>query len=164
MARKIQLYLNDRLETIEVDENEILVDTLRERFGLCGTKEGCRTGDCGTCTILLDGTAVRSCLLLSCAVEGRHIVTIEGLGDAEHIHPIQQAFIDAGAVQCGFCIPGMVLAAKSLLDKNHHPTEQEIRVALSGNLCRCTGYEKIVRAVQLAEQYLFPRSIADDRN
>lgn len=156
MARPVQFFLNDRLETVEVDENEILIDTIRERFRLCGTKEGCRTGDCGTCTVLLDGRAVRSCLILTCAVEGKHITTIEGLGNATNVHPIQQAFIDVGAVQCGFCIPGMVLTAKSLLDENHHPTEHEIRIALSGNLCRCTGYEKIIQAVQLASQRMYP--------
>ncbi|NLZ66185.1 MAG: (2Fe-2S)-binding protein [Clostridiaceae bacterium] len=156
MARPVQFFLNDRLETVEVDENEILIDTIRERFRLCGTKEGCRTGDCGTCTVLLDGRAVRSCLILTCAVEGKHITTIEGLGNATNVHPIQQAFVDVGAVQCGFCIPGMVLTAKSLLDENHHPTEHEIRIALSGNLCRCTGYEKIIQAVQLASQRMYP--------
>ena len=111
---------------------------------------------CGTCTVLLDGRAVRSCLILTCAVEGKHITTIEGLGNATNVHPIQQAFVDVGAVQCGFCIPGMVLTAKSLLDENHHPTEHEIRIALSGNLCRCTGYEKIIQAVQLASQRMYP--------
>ncbi|MBQ5951861.1 MAG: (2Fe-2S)-binding protein [Lachnospiraceae bacterium] len=154
--REVHFILNGRPVSVTADENELLVDTIRGRFGLCGTKEGCRAGDCGTCTVLLEGTAVRSCLLLTCSVEGRHITTIEGLGDRDHIHPIQQAFIDAGAVQCGFCTPGMVLTAKALLDRNPHPGEREIRVALSGNLCRCTGYEKIIKAVQLASQRMDP--------
>lgn len=155
MSRCVHFELNGSPVSAEVEETEILLDTLRIRFGLTGLKEGCRTGDCGTCTVLINGNAVRSCLTLTCSVENKHITTIEGLGDATHIHPIQQAFIDAGAVQCGFCIPGMVLTAKALLDKNHHPSEGEIRTALSGNLCRCTGYEKIIKAVQLSSQRMY---------
>ena len=141
MSRKIQFCLNDRIVSAEVEETEILSDTLRNHFGMIGLKEGCKTGDCGTCTVLLNGNAVRSCLILTCSI----------------VHPIQQAFIDAGAVQCGFCIPGMVLTAKALLDRNHYPSEEEIRVALSGNLCRCTGYEKIVKAVLLASQRMYTK-------
>ena len=157
MSRKIQFCLNDRIVSAEVEETEILSDTLRNHFGMIGLKEGCKTGDCGTCTVLLNGNAVRSCLILTCSIEGKNITTIEGLGDARHVHPIQQAFIDAGAVQCGFCIPGMVLTAKALLDRNHYPSEEEIRVALSGNLCRCTGYAKIVKAVLLASQRMYTK-------
>ena len=135
-----------------VNETEVLVDTLRERFYLTGTKKGCGTGDCGACTVLLDGDAVRSCILLTAMVEGRSVTTIEGVGSIEHPHVVQQAFVDASAVQCGFCTPGMVLTTIALLNRNPDPSEDEIRTALSGNLCRCTGYQKIVKAVQLAAE------------
>ncbi len=132
-----------------VDATEILVDTLRMRFGLTGTKKACGTGDCGACTVLVNGVAVRSCTYLTCMADGKEITTIEGIGK-DALHPVQQAFIDVGAVQCGYCIPGMVLTACALLRENPSPTPGEVREALSGNLCRCTGYQKIVEAVLLA--------------
>ena len=127
------------------------MEVLREDFGLTGAKNACGgEGECGACTVLLDGEAVNSCLVLISQVEGRSVLTIEGLSPEGVPHPIQQAFIEAGAVQCGFCTPGMVLAAKALLDTHPHPDEEQIRSALSGNLCRCTGYTKIIAAVKLA--------------
>jgi carbon-monoxide dehydrogenase small subunit len=150
----ITFTLNEKTVSVAVDAKEILIDTLRESFGLTGTKKACGTGDCGACTVLIDGKAVRSCILLTPMVAGKKVLTIEGLGDEEHIHPIQQAFVDAGAVQCGYCMPGMILTAKALLDKNPKPSADEIKEAISGNLCRCTGYTKIVRAIEQSSQEL----------
>jgi len=127
-----------------------LLDVLREELDLTGTKEGCGQGECGACTVLLEGEAVNACLVLVGQVEGKRIETIEGLAQGSILHPLQQAFIDEGAVQCGYCTPGMVLAAKALLAENPTPTEAEIRVAIAGNLCRCTGYTKIIKAIQSA--------------
>ena len=148
----VSFILNGKPVRCEVPAEETLVDTIRNRFRLTGTKKGCGTGDCGSCTVLLDGTAVRSCTLLTGMVEGRSITTIEGVGTMDHLHPVQQAFVDVNAIQCGYCIPGMVLTAIALLRENPDPTEEEIRVAISGNLCRCTGYQKIVEAIQLAAE------------
>ena len=148
----VDFILNGKNVSVDVEADEVLVDTLREKLMLTGTKKGCGTGDCGTCTVLLDGEAVRSCILLTAMVEGRKVTTIEGVGSVDNLHPVQQAFIDSSAVQCGFCTPGMVLTSIALLNKNPNPTEEEIRTALSGNLCRCTGYEKIVKAVRLAAE------------
>ena len=148
MAYAISFTLNNKPVNIEVEAKEILVDTLRERLGLTGTKKSCGTGDCGACTVLLNGRAVRACTLLTAMVDGKEVLTIEGLGNEENIHPIQQAFVDEGAIQCGYCTPGMILATKALLDRTPNPTTEEIKEALSGNLCRCTGYEKIIRAVE----------------
>lgn len=142
--------LNGKPVSCDVPAEETLVDTLRQRFQLTGTKKGCGTGDCGSCTVLLDGEAVRSCTLLTGMVNGRSVTTIEGVGTRDALHPVQQAFVDVNAIQCGFCIPGMVLTAIALLAKNQDPSEEDIRVAISGNLCRCTGYQKIVEAVALA--------------
>ncbi len=130
--------------------DESLLDVLRDRVGLTGVKEGCGTGDCGACSITLDGTLVCSCLVLAAEAEGRKITTIEGMADGEKLHPLQRQFIDNAALQCGICTPGFLIAAKALLDDNPDPTVEEIRYALAGNLCRCTGYDKIVRAVQAA--------------
>jgi len=149
---EVHFRLNGRPVSCLVEADEVLVDTIRQRFGLTGTKKACGTGDCGACTVLLNGEAVRSCILLTAMVEGKEVTTIEGVGTAAALHPVQQAYIDAGAVQCGFCTPGMVLTSIALLSRNPNPSEEEIRVALSGNLCRCTGYEKIVQAVQLAAE------------
>ena len=149
---QVNFCLNGRDVSCSVDAKEILTDTIRNRFGLTGTKKACGTGDCGACTVLLDGIAVRSCITLTAMVDGHEVTTIEGVGTADQSHPVQQAYIDAGAVQCGFCTPGMVLTSIALLRVNPHPTEEEIRRALSGNLCRCTGYEKIIQAVQLAAE------------
>lgn len=130
--------------------DETLLDTLRNRAGLTGAKEGCGTGDCGACSIMLDGELVCSCLVLGVEAEGRAIETVEGMSDGENLHPLQRQFIDNAALQCGICTPGFLVAAKALLDRNPDPTVEEIRYALAGNLCRCTGYDKIVRAVQAA--------------
>lgn len=146
----VHFILNGKAVCCDVPADEVLVDTLRNYFRLTGTKKACGTGDCGACTVLLDGTAIRSCIFLTAMAEGHEITTIEGVGSMIKPHPVQQAFVDAGAVQCGYCTPGMVLTTIALLKKNPAPTEDEIRVALSGNLCRCTGYEKIVEAVKLS--------------
>ena len=130
--------------------DEILLNALRDRLGLTGAKEGCGTGDCGACSITLDGRLVCSCLVLGVEAEGRDITTVEGMANGSELHPLQQQFIDNAALQCGICTPGFLVAAKTLLDRNQNPTEKEIRYALAGNLCRCTGYDKIVRAVQAA--------------
>jgi carbon-monoxide dehydrogenase small subunit len=132
----------------EVDET--LLDVLRDRLGLTGSKEGCGTGDCGACSVTLDGRVVCSCLVLGAEVEGREIGTVEGIADGDTLHPLQQKFIEFAALQCGICTPGFLVAAKALLERNPNPTETEIRFGLAGNLCRCTGYDKIVRAVQAA--------------
>jgi aerobic carbon-monoxide dehydrogenase small subunit len=130
--------------------DESLLDVLRNRVGLTGAKEGCGTGDCGACSVILDGQLVCSCLVLGAEMDGKSLETIEGLANGEKLHPLQQQFIDHAALQCGVCTPGFLMAAKALLKKNPDPTEEEIRYGLAGNLCRCTGYDKIVRAVQAA--------------
>ena len=147
MTKQIRLLVNGARHQIEVEPRETLLEVLRERLSLTGTKEGCGTGDCGACTVLLDGKPVTSCLVLAVSVEEKEIVTIEGLSGNGDLHPIQQAFVDHGAIQCGFCTPGMVLSAKALLDKNPRPSKREVREAIAGNLCRCTGYEKIIEAI-----------------
>ncbi len=126
---------------------ETLLDVLRDRLGLTGTKEGCGTGDCGSCSVTLDGRLVCACLVMGAEAEGRQIGTVEGLADGETLHPLQRKFLEHAALQCGICTPGFLVAAKSLLEKNPDPTEEEVRYWLAGNLCRCTGYDKIVRAV-----------------
>lgn len=126
---------------------ETLLDVLRDRLGLTGTKEGCGTGDCGACSVTLDGRLVCACLVMGAEAEGRQIGTIEGMADGETLHPLQQKFLDHAALQCGICTPGFLVAAKALLEKNDNPTEEEVRYWLAGNLCRCTGYDKIIRAV-----------------
>jgi carbon-monoxide dehydrogenase small subunit len=130
--------------------DEPLLDVLRNRLGLTGAKEGCGTGDCGACSVILDGRLVCSCLVLGAEMNGKSLQTIEGMADGDKLHPLQQQFIDNAALQCGVCTPGFLMAAKALLAKNPDPTEEEIRFGLAGNLCRCTGYDKIVRAVQAA--------------
>ena len=127
--------------------NETLLEVLRDELGLTGTKEGCSTGDCGACSVMLDDRLVCSCLVLAAEAEGREIDTIEGVADGENLHPLQQKFLEHAALQCGICTPGFIVAAKALLEKNPEPTETEVRYWLAGNLCRCTGYDKIVRAV-----------------
>lgn len=148
MKRLITLSVNGREYEIAVEPNRTLTQALREDLGLLGTKEGCGVGDCGACTVIMDGAPVNSCLVLAVQAGGSRITTIEGVAEGDRLHPIQQAFVDFGAIQCGFCTPGMVLTAKDLLEKNPDPTEHQIREGLSGNLCRCTGYQKIVEAVQ----------------
>ena len=136
----------DDLEFV-CEPDETLLDALRDRVGLTGVKEGCGTGDCGACTITLDGALVCSCLVLGAEAQDRSIETVEGMADGDKLHPLQQKFLEHAALQCGICTPGFLVAAKSLLEKNPDPTEEEVRYALAGNLCRCTGYDKIVRAV-----------------
>ena len=150
MKRIITLTVNDETREIAVEPNQTLSDVLRVELGLTGTKQGCGTGDCGSCTVILDGKPVNSCLVLALEANGGRVLTIEALETPDGLHPVQQAFVDKGAVQCGFCTPGMILTAKSLLESNPRPTELEIRKAISGNLCRCTGYQKIVEAIQEA--------------
>lgn len=152
----IELTINGERHQVMVEPQWTLLQVLRGELGLSGTKENCLEAECGVCTVLLDGKAVNSCILLARQCQGRTITTIEGLGDPEHLHPLQAAFIECGAVQCGYCIPGMILTAKSFLDecRGRQPTESEIRDALSGTLCRCTGYQKIVDAVALAARRL----------
>ena len=128
------------------------MDLIRQDLGLTGTKKGCGTGDCGSCTIILDGSAVKSCLILAVEVDGSEILTIEGLQSGGKLHPLQEAFIQYGAIQCGFCSPGMMMTAKAFLDRCPEPTEEEVKMALSGNLCRCTGYRKIIEAVLAVAQ------------
>jgi carbon-monoxide dehydrogenase small subunit len=132
------------------DGRETLLDALRNHLGLIGAKEGCGTGDCGACSVMLDGELVCSCLVLGAEAEGRTIETVEGMADGDKLHPLQKRFLDHAALQCGVCTPGFLVAAKALLDRKDNPTESEIRYALAGNLCRCTGYDKIVRAVRAA--------------
>ena len=148
METTIQITLNGAKKTIETQTHRLLLDLLRDEIGLTGTKEGCGTGDCGACTVYLDGKPVNSCLVLSGELDGAEIATIEGLKLGEAYHPIQAAFIEKGGAQCGYCTPGMLMMSKALLEENIDPTEEEIRFALSGNLCRCTGYAKIIDAVQ----------------
>ena len=147
MKQRISLNVNDVQRDVLVEPYQTLVEVLRDTLGLTGTKHGCGRGNCGTCTVLMDGKAVNSCLLLAVDAIGHAIVTIEGLTQDGRLHPIQQAFITHGAVQCGFCTPGLIITAKALLDENPNPTEQEVRTAITGNLCRCTGYHKVVQAI-----------------
>ncbi|MGH7826897.1 MAG: (2Fe-2S)-binding protein [Candidatus Binatia bacterium] len=158
MKKRIQFTLNGKATTLEVPNHRLLLDLLRDEIGLTGTKEGCGTGDCGACTVYLNGQPVNSCLVLSGELDGAEIITIEGLKIAAELHPIQKAFIQEGGAQCGYCTPGMLMMSKALLDENPNPTEEEIRYALSGNLCRCTGYAKIVQAVQDAAAQLRAKS------
>lgn len=148
MAREINIKINGKLHRLEVEPNRILSDLLREDLGLTGTKKSCEIGVCGSCTVLLDGKAVNSCLVLAVDCHNREITTIEGLSTGKKLHKLQEAFVEKGAIQCGFCTPGMILSSKALLDENPSPSEQEIRRAIAGNLCRCTGYAKIVEAVK----------------
>jgi carbon-monoxide dehydrogenase small subunit len=149
IEREIELKVNGSAVRVLVKPQDLLVDVLRDRLGLIGTKKGCGTGECGACTVLLDGRPVNACLILALRAQNKEILTIEGLGSPQNLHPLQESFIERGAVQCGFCAPGMLLAAKALLDQNPHPTEPEIRQAIAGNICRCTGYAKIVQAIEV---------------
>jgi carbon-monoxide dehydrogenase small subunit len=146
--KKIKVTLNGKKTDLEVPAHRLLLDLLRDEIGLTGTKEGCGTGDCGACTVLLNGKPVNSCLIFSGELDGADIVTIEGLKIGPELHPVQRAFIQDGGVQCGYCTSGMLMMSKALLDENPDPGEEEIRFAISGNLCRCTGYAKIVKAIQ----------------
>jgi len=147
---RIKLHVNGRAVSCDVDPSMRLLDLLREELHLTGTKEGCGEGECGACTVLLDGQPVNSCLLLAPQADGKTVLTVEGLSSGQTLHPVQQAFVDKGAVQCGFCTPGFILSAVALLEANPSPSDEEILTALEGNLCRCTGYTKIVEAVRYA--------------
>ena len=147
----ITLTINGVRKTVQIEPGEKLLELLR-RAGVMGVKKGCGSGDCGACAVLLDGRAVNSCLVFAAKADGREVVTVEGLSEGGRLHPIQEAFLVEGAVQCGYCTPGMVISAFDLLSRNPDPTEDEIRQALSGNLCRCTGYVKQIRAVQCAAE------------
>ncbi len=150
MKKPIELTVNDELMQVEVEPQTTLLELIRDGLHLTGTKEGCGMGDCGTCIVLVDGKPVNSCLMLAADARGRSVTTIEGLAKGAELHPLQQSFIDQGAVQCGFCSPAMILSAKALLDEDPHPTEETIKRALSGVLCRCGSYKKIIAAVQAA--------------
>lgn len=154
MKKLINLTINDRTYEVAVEPNQTLLDVLRYQLGMTGTKKGCEMGDCGSCTVILDGKPVNSCLVLAMQATGRDIRTIEGLATENGLHPIQKAFVEKQGIQCGFCTSGMILSAKSLLDRNAAPSELEIRKAISGNLCRCTGYQKIIESIQTAGEAL----------
>ncbi|PNE18124.1 (2Fe-2S)-binding protein [Mesotoga sp. Brook.08.YT.4.2.5.1] len=151
---KISFILNNEKHTQEVREDMRLLDFLRDEMGLTGTKEGCGEGECGACTVIIDGKAVNSCLVLVPEIDGSEVVTIEGLSRSGELDPIQQTFIDEGAVQCGFCTPGMIMSAKALLDRNSAPSDEDIMEAIEGNLCRCTGYYKIIQAIRKSAESL----------
>ena len=151
MGKEIATFVvNGQEYEVIIEPHMLLIDVIRDKLGLTGTKYSCGAGDCGACTVLIDGKPSFSCLTLAVTAKGKSILTIEGLAGADGLHPIQQAFVDQGAVQCGFCTPGMILSAKALLDENPEPTREEIESALAGNLCRCTGYVKILDAVESA--------------
>jgi carbon-monoxide dehydrogenase small subunit len=152
MKKLIELHVNGEAHSLAVKPNDTLLDALRDHLGLVGTKEGCSVGECGACTVLMNGRAVLSCLALALDAVGMEITTIEGVSQAEALDPIQQAFVDHGAVQCGFCTPGMILTAKELLTRQKKPSVEQIQKAISGNFCRCTGYTKIVEAIQSASK------------
>lgn len=159
----IELKVNGELHQVSVKPVETLLDVLREHLFLTGTKKGCDSGKCGVCTVLLDGKAVKSCLTLAVKAHGREITTIEGLARGEELHPLQQSFIDNNALQCGFCTPGMILAGKSLLDENPNPTRQDVKNAITGNLCRCTGYTSIIDAILAAAKMSAGHDPASER-
>ena len=148
MKKMICLTINGKEYELAVSPNMTLADLLRQELLLTGTKKGCELGECGTCTVIMNGRSVNSCLVLAVQASGKDIITVEGLETEQGLHPLQKKFIENGAIQCGFCTPGMLLSAKTLLDKNPKPSEQEIRTAISGNLCRCTGYQKIVESIK----------------
>ena len=147
MKQPMRFTINGEIYEDEIDVRRTLLEVLRENFGLTGTKKGCNEGECGTCTVLLDGKPVASCLVLAVEAQGKSIETVEGLAQSGELHPLQQAFVEHGAFQCGFCTPGVLMAAKGLLDENPNPSEVEVRRAIAGNLCRCTGYNKYVEAI-----------------
>ena len=149
---KVYINVNGVNYDKDIDPSLRLIDFLREELKLKGTKEGCGEGECGACTVIVEGKTINSCLMLASSVDGKNVITIEGVSDNNKLHPIQEAFMEVGAVQCGYCTPGMILSAKALLDKNPNANEEEIKSSLSGNLCRCTGYKKIIQAVILAEE------------
>jgi carbon-monoxide dehydrogenase small subunit len=150
--KQVRLLVNGTPYELDLEAWETLVDVLRNDLGLTGTKEGCGLGECGACTIIMDGKAVNSCLVLAAEADGKHITTIEGLADGDELHPIQEAFVECGGLQCGFCTPGMIMSTKALLDENPNPSEEEIRRGIAGNICRCTGYAKIIESIKAAAE------------
>jgi carbon-monoxide dehydrogenase small subunit len=150
MKQMMKFRINRVPYEVEVDHRRTLLEVLREDLGLVGTHRGCDIGQCGACTVLIDARPVNACLVLAVRVQGKEITTIEGLADGDKLHPVQKAFVETGGIQCGFCSPGMIMVSKAFLDKNPHPSEQEARKAISGNLCRCTGYYQIAEAVMKA--------------
>ena len=152
--KEVSLNVNGKIRKIFVRSNETLLNSIREKLGMTGTKYGCGTGECGACTVLVDGEPVLSCMVLTISVDGRKITTIEGLADKE-LNPIMKAFLDFGAVQCGYCTPGLILMAKALLDENPNPTREEIKRHIKGNLCRCTGYTNIIKAIESLRKEAF---------
>ena len=152
--KNINLTINEKEILISVDEDLRLIDLLRDKLGLIGTMEGCGEGECGACTVIMDGETVNSCLVMAFQADRSNILTIEGMAKDGVLHPVQRAYMEEGAVQCGFCIPGMVLSTKALLDKNPSPNRDEIREGISGNLCRCTGYNKMLNATERAIKYI----------
>ncbi len=163
-TRVIHFTVNGKKHELQLEPNQTLLHVLREKLGVVDVKNGCEKGDCGACTVLMNGKPVNSCLVLAWQAEGAEIITDTGLGTLDHPHPIQVAFADLEAAQCGYCSPGMILSAKALLDEKPHPTEAEIREAISGNLCRCTGYGQIIRAIQAAAEMLDPRNPNVEKN
>ena len=154
MTRAVRLEVNGRAETLMIDDHEVLLDVLRRELGLASVREGCGVGVCGACTVLLDGAPVSACLLLAARLEGRAVLTVEGLGSEQALHPVQAAFLEAGALQCGYCTPGLVLSVAALLGEFPAPSPETVRAYLSGNLCRCCAYPDILRAVALARAQL----------
>jgi len=154
MKQDMTFIVNGDQYSVQVDIRRTLLEVLRETLGLTGTKEMCNKGDCGGCTVIMDGKPILSCLTLAVEAQGRQIVTIEGLADGFKLHPIQQAFVDKGAIQCGYCTPGFIMSAKALLDKNPRPTEEQIKEGIANNICRCTGYVQIVEAIQAAAKVM----------
>jgi carbon-monoxide dehydrogenase small subunit len=159
VKKELSLRVNGEIYEVFIEPKKTLLEVLREDLGLTGTKEACDLGTCGACTVLLDRRPVLSCLILAVACKGKEIVTIEGLRQGDMLHPLQEAFINHGAIQCGMCTPGMILSAKALLDENPHPSDTEVRKAIAGNLCRCTGYVKIVEAIRAVSR---ERALSDD--
>lgn len=158
MQKIINVIVNGEFYEVSVKSNMTLLDFLRDKLGLTGTKGGCETGACGACTVLLEGKPVNSCLVFAIEAHGKDILTVEGLAENGQLHPLQEAFVSEGAVQCGYCTPGMLLSAKALLDGNPNPTETEVKEAIAGNLCRCTGYVKIVKAILVAAEKMRRRN------
>jgi carbon-monoxide dehydrogenase small subunit len=152
IVMEIKFILNEKKVEVDVPPNWTLLRLLRESLGLTGTKEGCGIGECGACTVSLDGMPVNACLVLAPKVEGRRVETVEGLGSRDSLHPLQKSFIDHGAIQCGFCTPGILMSSKALLEKNSNPTREEIKEAISGHLCRCTGYHQIIEAIEALKE------------
>jgi len=148
----LRFIVNSEPQELLVEPRQTLLEVLRDELGLTGTKEGCGNGNCGSCTVIMNGVSIVSCCTLGVEAEGKDVLTVEGLAQGGKLHPLQQAFIEGGAMQCGICTPGFLMSTKYLLDNNPHPTEQEIRLAIAGNLCRCTGYDKIVRSIMAVAQ------------